>query len=38
MSESVAKNDLSLLQSHVNVFGEKFIANEMELKETNAKN
>ena len=37
MSESVAKNDLSLLQSHVNIFAEKSIANGMELKETKCK-
>ena len=37
MSESVGKNDSSLLQSHVNVFTEKSIENGMELKETKCK-
>ena len=37
MSESVAKNDSTLLQSHVNVFAEKSKANGMELKETKCK-
>ena len=38
MSESVAKNDLTLPQSHVNVFAEKSKANGMQLKKPNAKN
>ena len=37
MSESVAKNDSTLLQSHINVFAEKSKANGMELKETKCK-
>ena len=37
MSESVAKNDSTLFQSHVNVFAEKSKANGMELKETKCK-
>ena len=37
MSESVAKNYSSLLQSHVSIFVEKSIANGMELKETKCK-
>ena len=37
ISESVAKNDSTLLQSHVNVFAENSKANGMELKETKCK-
>ena len=37
MPELVAKNDSTLLQSHVNVFAKKSKANGMELKETRCK-
>ena len=37
MSETVAKNYSSSLQSQINVFAEKSIANGMELKETKCK-